>query len=95
MPTNPPHPRPASSRPATTQTQFPPCAESPDGLDLGASIITGFGGGNPLAVLALQLQLGIQVLHSACPLYGADGRELPTELDQRAEALFNELMDGT
>ena len=66
----------------------------PDGLDLGASIITGFGGGNPLAVLALQMKLGVHVVQADCPIYGANGQQLSPELDQRAEAMFTSLMDG-
>ena len=65
-----------------------------DGLDLGASIVTGFGGGNPLAMVALQLNLGIDVMRTDCPIYGLNGQPLSPEVDQRAEALFNELMDG-
>ena len=49
--------------------------------DLGASVITGIDG-NPLAVLAKQLQIPMHDINTAnVPLYLADGEEAAAELD--------------
>lgn len=66
-------------------------------VDLGAQIVTGFSGGNPLSTL-LQRQL-------ACPyhplvhakknkIHGQDGGPIDTEQDVRVEGLFNLLLDS-
>ena len=50
--------------------------------DLGGSILTGIDG-NPLAVLAKQLQIPLHVIDEAdVPLYQVDGREANAALDQ-------------
>ena len=49
--------------------------------DLGASVITGIDG-NPLAVLAKQLQIPLHDINTAnVPLYLAGGEEAAAELD--------------
>lgn len=50
--------------------------------DLGGSILTGIDG-NPLAVLAKQLQIPLHVIDEAdVPLYQVGGREANAALDQ-------------
>ena len=56
--------------------------------DLGGSILTGIDG-NPLAVLAKQLQIPLHVIDEAdVPLYQADGREANAALDQEASSVL-------
>jgi hypothetical protein len=51
--------------------------------DLGGSIITGIDG-NPLAVLAAQLNIPLHDINTAgVPLYLEDGREADTRIDSR------------
>eukprot|EP00955_Chlamydomonas_euryale_P017852 190307-Chlamydomonas_euryale.AAC.1 len=50
--------------------------------DLGGSIITGTDG-NPLAVLARQMQIPMHVISDNTPLYLDGGREADAEDDQR------------
>jgi len=61
---------------------------------MGASIITGLGGGNPMAVIARQLKLKLHRLKSTCTLFGADGSQIDKPTDSRIESLFNEIMEG-
>ena len=52
--------------------------------DLGGSILTGIDG-NPLAVLAKQLNIPLHVIDEAdVPLYQDDGQEANAALDQEA-----------
>ncbi|KAK9918934.1 hypothetical protein WJX75_008165 [Coccomyxa subellipsoidea] len=61
--------------------------------DLGGSIITGIDG-NPLAVLAAQLNIPLHDINTAgVPLYLEDGREADTRIDSRAEKEHNTLLD--
>ncbi|KAL0034074.1 hypothetical protein WJX79_007286 [Trebouxia sp. C0005] len=61
--------------------------------DLGGSILTGIDG-NPLAVLAKQLQIPLHVIDEAdVPLYHDDGQEANTALDQEVEKKWNDLLD--
>ncbi|KAK9868387.1 hypothetical protein WJX84_004093 [Apatococcus fuscideae] len=62
--------------------------------DLGASVITGIDG-NPLAVLAKQLQIPMHDINTAnVPLYLADGEEAAAELDAEVEQRYNKLLDS-
>ncbi|KAK9844949.1 hypothetical protein WJX74_008996 [Apatococcus lobatus] len=61
--------------------------------DLGASVITGIDG-NPLAVLAKQLQIPLHDINTAnVPLYLAGGEEAAAELDAEVEQRYNHLLD--
>ncbi|KAK9429613.1 flavin-containing amine oxidoreductase-domain containing protein [Lipomyces doorenjongii] len=64
-------------------------------VDLGGQIITGFGNGNPLAVI-VRKQLGIKCheLQDAGALYDeVVGGEVSASLDRGAEGLFNDMLD--
>jgi len=50
--------------------------------DLGGAIITGVDG-NPLAVLARQLQLPLHDIREKCPMYLDNGEEAPQDLDDQ------------
>ncbi|BDA49228.1 Lysine-specific histone demethylase 1 homolog 1 [Coccomyxa sp. Obi] len=61
--------------------------------DLGGSIITGIDG-NPLAVLAAQLNIPLHDINTAgVPLYLEDGTEADTRIDAKAEKEHNTLLD--
>ncbi|KAK9322161.1 flavin-containing amine oxidoreductase-domain containing protein [Lipomyces orientalis] len=64
-------------------------------VDLGGQIITGFGNGNPLAVI-VRKQLGLRCheLQDAGALYDeVVGGAVSASLDRRAEGLFNDMLD--
>ncbi|KAK9346782.1 flavin-containing amine oxidoreductase-domain containing protein [Lipomyces starkeyi] len=64
-------------------------------VDLGGQIITGFGNGNPLAVI-VRKQLGIKCheLQDAGALYDeVVGGAVSASLDRGAEGLFNDMLD--
>ncbi|KAK9238798.1 flavin-containing amine oxidoreductase-domain containing protein [Lipomyces kononenkoae] len=64
-------------------------------VDLGGQIITGFGNGNPLAVI-VRKQLGIKCheLQDAGALYDeVEGGAVSASLDRRSEGLFNDMLD--
>ncbi|CCG81016.1 putative Flavin-containing amine oxidase [Taphrina deformans PYCC 5710] len=65
-------------------------------VDLGAQIVTGFSGGNPLTIL-LQRQLVYpyrSLIHAKNnQIYGLDGHVLDVDQDLRVEGLFNLLLD--
>lgn len=67
-----------------------------DGLvaaaDLGGSVLTGVNG-NPLGVLARQLDLPLHKVRDICPLYMPDGKCVDSEVDSRVEVLFNKLLE--
>ncbi|XP_063676101.1 lysine-specific histone demethylase 1A-like [Bolinopsis microptera] len=62
--------------------------------DLGAMVVTGLGG-NPLAVLAKQLNLELMPIKQDCPLYEFTGQMVPKERDERVEREFNRLLEAT
>jgi len=64
-------------------------------VDLGAQIVTGFENGNPLApIIKRQLQLRWHHLHDDSRLFDdQDGARVDTNEDQRAEKLFNDILD--
>lgn len=68
-----------------------------DGLtasaDLGGSVITGIEG-NPLGVLAQQLNLSLHKIRDKCPLYQPNGHLVKENVDFKVETQFNELLDG-
>ncbi|TPX42391.1 hypothetical protein SeMB42_g05153 [Synchytrium endobioticum] len=66
----------------------------PAGVDLAAQIVTGFGRGNPLAVIMRnQLKLPLHYTRSRgpsdCPLFDADGSVVADEVDDSVNSLFN------
>ncbi|KAF5739310.1 lysine-specific histone demethylase 1 1 [Tripterygium wilfordii] len=60
--------------------------------DLGGSVLTGING-NPLGVLARQMELPLYKVRDICPLYLPDGKAIDSEVDSRMEVSFNELLD--
>ena len=60
--------------------------------DLGGSVLTGING-NPLGVLARQLELPLHKVRDICPLYLPDGRSVNSEIDSKVEVSFNKLLD--
>jgi Flavin containing amine oxidoreductase/NAD(P)-binding Rossmann-like domain len=64
-------------------------------VDLGAQIVTGFENGNPLApIIKRQLRLRWHHLHDDSLLFNdQDGARVDTSEDQRAEKLFNDILD--
>ncbi|XP_057495297.1 lysine-specific histone demethylase 1 homolog 1-like [Actinidia eriantha] len=60
--------------------------------DLGGSVLTGING-NPLGVLARQLEFPLHKVRDICPLYLPDGRAVNSEIDSRVEVSFNRLLD--
>ncbi|CAL5186538.1 unnamed protein product [Lathyrus oleraceus] len=60
--------------------------------DLGGSVLTGVNG-NPLGVLARQLDLPLHKVRDVCPLYMPDGKCVDSEVDSRVEVLFNKLLE--
>ena len=62
--------------------------------DLGASVITGIDG-NPLAVLAKQLQIPLHDINTAnVPLYLAGGEEAAAELDAEVRLQNATILDA-
>ncbi|RUS24464.1 hypothetical protein BC938DRAFT_473541 [Jimgerdemannia flammicorona] len=67
----------------------------PAGIDLGAQIITGFDGGNPMEVVVKkQLRLPLHPLMSNyCHLHDAKGERVSDETDRKCDEMFNEVLD--
>jgi len=64
-------------------------------VELGAAVLMGVQGGNPLAGLCKRLGVRMHMLEPKCPIYDApSGGLLPAELDQRVESLFNEALEA-
>ncbi|KAF5835288.1 flavin-containing amine oxidoreductase-domain containing protein [Dunaliella salina] len=61
--------------------------------DLGGAIITGVDG-NPLAVLARQLQLPLHNIRDKCPMYLDNGEEAPQDLDDQSLEIHNALLNA-
>ena len=62
--------------------------------DLGAMIVTGLGG-NPLAIIAKQINLNLTKVRQKCPLFEANGETVPKEKDEMVEREFNRLLETT
>eukprot|EP00908_Phaeocystis_cordata_P007472 Transcript_18117.p1 GENE.Transcript_18117~~Transcript_18117.p1 ORF type:complete len:555 (-),score=281.58 Transcript_18117:316-1980(-) len=63
-------------------------------VELGAAVLMGVQGGNPLAALCRQHGVRMHRLSNACPLHdGSGGKLLPPETDQQVEKLFNQLLE--
>lgn len=62
--------------------------------DLGAMIVTGLGG-NPIAVIAKQINLNLAKVKQKCPLFEASGETVPKEKDEMVEREFNRLLETT
>eukprot|EP00051_Salpingoeca_urceolata_P018212 m.254378 g.254378 ORF g.254378 m.254378 type:complete len:1039 (-) comp19145_c0_seq5:59-3175(-) len=63
--------------------------------DLGAMVITGLAGGNPVTTLAKQTSMKLFTLRTRCPMYDRNGQLIPEELDRELEDEFNRLLGMT
>lgn len=61
--------------------------------DLGGSVITGIEG-NPLGVLARQLNIPLHKIREKCPLYQPNGLPVKEDVDLKVETQFNKLLDS-
>lgn len=62
--------------------------------DLGAVVVTGLGG-NPMAVIAKQINMQLNKIKQKCPLYESNGATVPKEKDEMVEREFNRLLEAT
>ena len=63
-------------------------------VELGAAVLMGVQGGNPLAALCRQHGVAMHRLSNACPLHdGSGGKLMPPETDAQVEQLFNLLLE--
>lgn len=62
--------------------------------DLGAMVVTGIWG-NPITIIAKQLNLELKKIKSQCPLYGADGKLINKNKDEILEGEFNRILECT
>lgn len=62
--------------------------------DLGAMVVTGLGG-NPVTTLSVQMNMELHKIKQKCPLYEANGNQVPKHKDEMVEREFNRLLDAT
>lgn len=62
--------------------------------DLGAMVVTGLGG-NPVTVLARQINMELSKISQKCPLYESNGNTIPKDKDDMIEREFNRLLEST
>lgn len=64
--------------------------------DLGAVVLTGLGG-NPMTVIAKQINMQLSKIKAKCPLYETIGigNTVPKEKDEMVEREFNRLLEAT
>ena len=62
--------------------------------DLGSTVVTGLGG-NPVAILAKQINMQLHKIKQKCPLYEANGNTVPKDKDEMVEREFNRLLEAT
>lgn len=60
--------------------------------DLGGSVVTGMHG-NPLGVLARQMNWPLHKIEDLCPIYQPNGQPAVDDVDKKVEAQFNRLLD--
>jgi len=63
-------------------------------VELGAAVLMGVQGGNPLAALCRKHGLRMHKLSHECPLHDIDGSLLTADTDSVAETLFNTMLDA-
>jgi lysine-specific histone demethylase 1 len=59
--------------------------------DLGAMVITGLGGGNPLHTLCRQVNLKLYSVRGVCPIHDSTGKRIGKQLDDQLEHEFNQV----
>lgn len=62
--------------------------------DIGAMVVTGIYG-NPITILAKQLDLELKRIKSQCPLFGANGKLISKNKDEIMEREFNKILECT
>lgn len=62
--------------------------------DLGSMVITGLGG-NPMAVLAKQVNMQLTKIKQKCPLFESSGETVSKEKDEMVEREFNRLLEAS
>ena len=62
--------------------------------DIGAMVVTGIYG-NPITILAKQLDLELKKIKSQCPLFGSDGKLISKNKDEIMEREFNKILECT
>lgn len=68
--------------------------KSPYIADLGAMVVTGIYG-NPITILAKQLDLELKKIKSQCPLFGPNGKLISKNKDEIMEREFNRILECT
>ncbi|CAG0882080.1 unnamed protein product [Cyprideis torosa] len=61
--------------------------------DLGAMVVTGLGGGNPISILSKQINMEFASIMSKCPLFNMRGRRIDRAEDEAVEREFNRLLE--
>ncbi|KAL1924180.1 uncharacterized protein VTP21DRAFT_7215 [Calcarisporiella thermophila] len=68
--------------------------ERPYGIDLGAQVITGLEGGNPMhVIIQRQLAIPLHFLLTECKLYDGTGNAVDSKIDRQCEEMFNNILD--
>jgi [histone H3]-N6,N6-dimethyl-L-lysine4 FAD-dependent demethylase len=62
--------------------------------DLGAMVVTGIYG-NPITIIAKQIDLELKKIKSQCPLFGSDGKMISKHKDEIIEREFNKILECT
>lgn len=62
--------------------------------DLGAMVVTGIYG-NPITIIAKQIDLELKKIKPQCPLFGPDGKLISKQKDEIIEREFNKILDCT
>lgn len=62
--------------------------------DIGAMVVTGIYG-NPITILAKQLDLELKKIKSQCPLFGSNGKLITKNKDEIMEREFNKILECT
>lgn len=62
--------------------------------DLGAMVVTGIYG-NPITIIAKQIDLELKKIKSQCPLFGPDGKLISKHKDEIMEREFNKILECT
>ncbi|XP_054167068.1 lysine-specific histone demethylase 1A-like [Oppia nitens] len=62
--------------------------------DLGSTVVTGLGG-NPVAIIAKQINMQLHKIKQKCPLYESNGNTVPKDKDEMVEREFNRLLEAT
>lgn len=62
--------------------------------DIGAMVVTGIYG-NPITILAKQLDLELKKIKSQCPLFGSNGKLISKNKDEIMEREFNKILECT